>query len=275
MRNNSKYIFRKICFFISFWSIGIISFGQINNGFSISGTVADSTTKAPIEYAAVAIYRNNNSTPVTGMITNDKGAFLFHNLNKGEYVLKINFIGYKTKTEKVEISNASVQFTEPVLMNNSAVSLAGVQVIGKMNEKQVSIEKTKINVSQNISAVSGNVTEVLKSQSSINIDADNNIYLRGNSNILILMDGKPTTVSSLNSIPASNIENIEIVTNPDAKYDAEGTGGIINIITKKSSKGLNAAVTLNYGINNRINGGISVNYSKGIWGLGLSYNQLY
>ena len=275
MRSKSIDTFRKICFFISLWSIGIISFGQINNGFSISGTVADSTTKAPIEYAAVAIYRINNSTPVTGMITNDKGAFVFHNLNKGEYVLKINFIGYKTKTEKLEISNSSVQFTEPVLINSSAVSLAGVQVIGKMNEKQVSIEKTKINVSQNISAVSGNVTEVLKSQSSINIDADNNIYLRGNSNILILMDGKPITISSLNSIPASNIENIEIVTNPDAKYDAEGTGGIINIITKKSSKGLNAAVTLNYGINNRINGGLSVNYSKGIWDLGLSYNQHY
>ena len=153
-------------------------------------------------------------------------------------------------------------------MNSSSVSLAEVQVTGKMNEKQVSIEKTRINVSQNISAVSGNVTDVLKSQSSINIDADNNIYLRGNSNILILMDGKPTTVSSLNSIPASNIENIEIVTNPDAKYDAEGTGGIINIITKKSNTGLNAATTLNYGINNRINGGISAQLQQRYMGLG-------
>lgn len=275
MINNRKNTFRKIYLFISFGSIGIISFGQTINGFTVSGTVADSTTKTPIEYASVAIYKINNTTPLTGMITNDKGVFVIHNLNNGEYFLKVNFMGYKTKTKKITISNTSLQLTEPVLMNSSAVSLSEVRVFGKINEKQVSIEKTRINVSQNISAVSGNVTEVLKSQSSINIDADNNIYLRGNSNILILMDGKPTTVTSLNSIPASNIENIEIVTNPDAKYDAEGTGGIINIITKKTNTGLNAAITLNYGINNRINGGISLNYSKGIWDLGLSYNERY
>jgi outer membrane receptor protein involved in Fe transport len=209
------------------------------------------------------------------MITNDKGVFVINNLKSGEYLLKVNFMGYKTKTKNFVINKASVQLSESVLMNSAAFSLGEVQITGKIDEKQVSIEKTKINVSKNISAVSGNVTDVLKSQSAINIDADNNIYLRGNSNILILIDGKPTTVSSLNSIPASNIDNIEIVTNPDAKYDAEGTGGIINIITKKSKPGLNGAVTLNYGINNRINGGLSLNYSKGIWDLGLSYTERY
>jgi hypothetical protein len=275
METNRKNVFGNFFTFITLWSIGVISYGQTNLGFSISGIVADSTTKTPIEYASVAIYKINNSTPVTGMITNDKGGFVIYNLNNGEYVLKVNFIGYKTKIEKFAISNSSVQLNEPVLLNSSVVSLAEVRVTGNLNEKQVSIEKTRINVSQNISAVSGNVTEVLKSQSSINIDADNNIYLRGNGNILILMDGKPTTVTSLNSIPATNIENIEIVTNPDAKYDAEGTGGIINIITKKTNHGLNAAITLNYGIHNRINTGLSVNYSKGIWDLGLSYNERY
>ena len=275
MEINRKNVLRKFFTFITLWSIGVISFGQTNPGFSISGIVADSTTKTLIEYASVAIYKINNSTPLTGMITNDKGVFVIYNLKNGEYVLKVNFIGYKTKTEKFAISNSSVQLNEPVLLNSSAVSLAEVRVTGNLNEKQVSIEKTRINVSRNISAVSGNVTEVLKSQSSINIDADNNIYLRGNGNILILMDGKPTTVTSLNSIPATNIENIEIVTNPDAKYDAEGTGGIINIITRKTNNGLNAAITLNYGIHNRINTGLSVNYSKGIWDLGLSYNERY
>ena len=275
MEISTTNVLGKFFTFIILWNIGVISYGQTNLGFSISGIVADSTTKTPIEYASVAIYKINNSTPFTGMITNDKGGFVIYNLNNGEYVLKANFIGYKTKTEKFAISNSSVQLNEPVLLNSSAVSLAEVKVTGNLNEKQVSIEKTRINVSQNISSVSGNVTEVLKSQSSINIDADNNIYLRGNGNILILMDGKPTTVTSLNSIPATNIENIEILTNPDAKYDAEGTGGIINIITKKTNHGLNAAITFNYGIHNRINTGLSVNYSKGIWDLGLSYNERY
>jgi len=95
-------------------------------------------------------------------------------------------------------------------------------------------------------------------------------------NILILIDGVPTTVSTLNSIPASNVENIEIITNPDAKYDAEGTGGIINIVTKRQNiSGMSGAATLNYGIYNRVNGGLSLNYSKGIWDIGVNYNGKY
>jgi iron complex outermembrane recepter protein len=114
---------------------------------------------------------------------------------------------------------------------------------------------------------------VLRSQSSITIDANDNIYLRGNGNILILMDGKPTTISALNSIPSSSIESVDLVTNPDVKYDAEGTGGIINIVMKKqSTSGMSGAVSLNYGFNNRINGGLNFNLRKGIWDIGFSYN---
>ena len=265
----------KISCFILFWCIGLTLSGQVNKGFSFSGIVADSTTRQPIEYASVAIYKINSAVPLAGVITNDKGEFVIHSLNNGIYLVKVNFLGYKTKIHNLEIKNSSLQLVQPVIMNSSDLHLAEVEVTGKKNEKQISIEKTRINVAQNISALSGNITEVLKSQTSINIDADNNIYLRGNSNILILMDGRPTTVNSLNSFPASNVENIEIVTNPDAKYDAEGTGGIINIITKKSGSGFNAAVTLNYGINNRLNGGISANYKKGIWNFGFSYNGRY
>ena len=91
-----------------------------------------------------------------------------------------------------------------------------------------------------------------------------------------MIDGVPTTISSLNSIPASNVDNIEIITNPDAKYDAEGTGGIINIVTKRQNlSGLSGAASLNYGFNNRINGGLSFNYSKGIWDIGFNYNGKY
>lgn len=265
----------KISISILFWCISLTLYGQGNSGFSFSGTVADSITRQPVEYASVAIYKTNNAAPLTGVITNDKGEFVIHRLNNGNYLVKINFLGYKTSVQNLEIKNTSVKLAVPILLGSYSQNLEEVQVTGRVSEKQTSIEKTKINVAQNISAVSGNVTEVLKSQSSINIDVDNNIYLRGNSNILVLMDGNPTTVSSLSSIPASNVENIEIVTNPDAKYDTEGTGGIINIITKRNSSGFNGVVTLNYGINNRINGGISANYNKGIWGFGFSYNARF
>ena len=258
-----------------FLCISLSMAGQVNTGFTFSGTVADSVTRRPIEYASVAIYKMNNATPHTGAITNDKGEFAIHSLNSGNYIVKVNFLGYKTSAQNLQINNTSVKLAVPVLLDSYSQNLEAVQVTGRVSEKQSGIEKTKINVAQNISAVSGNVTEVLKSQSSINIDADNTIYLRGNRNILVLIDGKPTTVSSLSSIPASNVENIEIVTNPDAKYDAEGTGGIINIITKRNSSGFNGAITLNYGIDNRINGGMSANYNKGIWGMGLTYNARF
>ncbi len=214
-------------------------------------SLIDSINKQPLEYASVAIYKATDNSLVTGEITNAKGAFTINNLPAGKFSIKSSFVGYKTETTTIEINNASVDLPLPILMSSASLSLSEVQVSGKQNEKQMNIEKTKINVSQNISAVSGNVTDVLKSQSSITIDAQNNIYLRGSGNILILMDGKPTTISALNSIPASSIESVDIVTNPDVKYDAEGTGGIINIVMKKQSvSGISGSASLNYGFNN-------------------------
>jgi len=265
--NRSKFITALI-----FLCLCIAANGQTNKRKAISGIVLDSLRKQPVEYVSVAIYKSNDKTLVNGTVTNNQGAFSFKELQTGKYYIKTSFVGYKTQITPVAISDSSSLQLKPILFSNSSTHLNEVQVTGRQGEKQVSIEKTSINVSQNISAISGNVMEVLKSQPSINIDADNNIYLRGNRNILVLIDGRPTTLSSLNSIPASNIQNIEIVTNPDAKYNAEGTGGIINILTKRNMSGFNAAITLNYGIENRINGGINANYSKGIWDLSFSYN---
>lgn len=259
--------------FICFW---LTSISQEKNKFSFSGSVIDTITNRPIEYASVAIYKSSDNSLVNGSITNSKGEFTINGLMSAKYFLKCSFIGYKVKTMKIEISNSSLTLSEPIPLSYTATHLSEIQVNEKQSEKQVSIEKTKIDVSQNISSVSGSITDILKSQSSITIDAENNVYLRGNSNILILLDGRPTTVTSLSSLPSSNVENIEIITNPDAKYDAEGTGGIINIVTKKqSSNGLNGNLTLNYGINNRLNGGLGLNYSKGIWAIGFNYNGRY
>jgi outer membrane receptor protein involved in Fe transport len=253
-----------------------IVFGQETKPYSISGVLVDLENKQPIEFASVAIYKIPDTVLVTGTITNAKGEFLLNKLTSGKYLIKSSFVGYQTNSKNVEILNASVNLSEPIYLTTSSLSLNEVQVTATRNEKQITIEKTKINVAQNISSVSGNVTDVLKSQSSVSIDGENNVYLRGNKNILILIDGVPTTISTLNSIPASNVDNIEIITNPDAKYDAEGTGGIINIVTKRQNlSGLSGAATLNYGFNNRINGGVSLNYSKGIWDIGFNYNGKY
>lgn len=256
----------------TFISLCLTTNGQVTKKNTVSGIVVDSLSNQPIEFVSVALFKSSDNKLVTGAITNSKGEYSVDIL-PAKYIIKSSFVGYKTKSTTVDITSSGNGKIEPIKLNSSSVSLNEVQVTGKIADKQISIEKTKINVSQNMSSVSGNITDVLKSQSSINIDAENNIYLRGNSNILILLDGRPTTVTSLNSLPSSNVENIEIITNPDAKYDAEGTGGIINIVTKKQSvSGFNGTATLNYGINNRINGGIGLNYSKGIWAAGFTYN---
>src|SRR3989339_54605 len=261
---------------IAFLFFYVSAAAQVKSNFSITGSLVDSLSKQPMEYVSVALYKSVDNSLVTGTITDVKGSFTIKNVPSGKFILKSSFMGYKIKSVPVEVQAAPVNLAEPIALSASSTSLNEVQITGKQNEKQVSIEKTKINVAQNISSVSGNITEVLKSQPSVSIDGDNTIYLRGNKNILILMDGIPTTISSLNSIPASNVESIEIVTNPDAKYDAEGTGGIINIVTKKQNiTGFSGAASLNYGFNNRLNGGISFNYSKGIWDIGFNYNGKY
>ncbi|HBB91646.1 MAG TPA: hypothetical protein DC042_07975 [Bacteroidales bacterium] len=269
-RNSVSY---KFFIFVALEFLPIqVAFGQSKNPYAISGIVMDSVSKKSIELASVSVYRLADNSLITGTITNAKGQFTINNLNQGEFLLKSSFVGYKSHTTKIEILDASVTL-DPILLSSSSLILKEIQVTGKQSEKQVTIEKTKINVAQNLSAVTGNLTEVLKSMSSITIDAENNIYLRESRNILILVDGKPTTVASLNSIPASGVESVEIITNPDAKYDAEGTGGIINVVMKRQgSSGMSAMATLNVGINNRVNGGLNLNLRKGIWDVGLNYN---
>ena len=253
-----------------------ISFAQENTNYSVSGVLVELDSKEPIEFASVAIYKIPDTVLITGTITNTKGEFILKNLSPGKYIIKSSFVGYQTNSKNIEIFNKSINLSEPIYLESSVLSLNEVQIKATRSEKQINIEKTKINVAQNIASISGNITEILKSQSSVNIDGENNIYIRGNKNILILIDGIPTTVANLNSIPASNVDNIEIITNPDAKYDAEGTGGIINIVTKRQNiSGISGATSLNYGIFNKINGGLSLNYSKGIWDIGISYNGKY
>jgi outer membrane receptor protein involved in Fe transport len=276
MKYQRNYYGVKVILFISFWCIGLTLSAQGKNDFLVSGTVVDTITKQPIEYVSLALYGINSSKPINGTITNNKGEFTIQGLPAGKYILKASFVGYKNKVKPIEISNTGSYHFDPIELNSSTVNLQEVQITGRQSEKQINIEKTKINVSQNISAGSGNITEVIKSISSISIDANNNIFLRGNGNILILIDGKPTTVSSLNSIPASNVENIEVITNPDAKYDAEGTGGIINVVMKKQNvSGTNGIVTINYGIENRFNGGIGLGFKKYKWDINFNYNIRY
>lgn len=138
------------------------------------------------------------------------------------------------------------------------------------------MEKTSITPTASVSAATGSLLDVLRGSSAVTIDGSGQVSLRGNSNVLILVDGVPTTLEGLNGIPAANVQNIDIVTSPDAKYDAEGTGGIISITSKQqAADAFTAMASANYGFNNFMNDNVAMSYNVGRWGVRLNYNGKY
>ena len=156
------------------------------------------------------------------------------------------------------------------------LQLGGITVTGRAADKKVTVEKTSINPSASVTAATGSVLEVLRSSSAVTVDGSGQVSIRGNGNVLILVDGVPTTLDGLGSIPAANVQSIDIVTSPDAKYDAEGTGGIISIMSKKQTQeAFTAMASANYGFNNFANGNVAMSYNVGRWGVRLNYNGRY
>lgn len=162
-----------------------------------------------------------------------------------------------------------------IVLKENIVMLEDVVVSSTAISHKSTVEHTTINASANITASKGSALDILSTSSSVSIQNDE-ISIRGNKNILVLMDGIPTTVTDLSSIPAANIKNIDIITNPDASYDSEGTGGIINIITKKeNTKGFSGVAAANYGFNHFVTANAAFSYNNKKVSYRFSYNTKY
>ena len=239
---------------------------------SISGKVIDEKQN-PVSYASVAIY--NGSVPLTGVITDDDGKFLLKiNQSSNEYRLAVKFIGYAKFEGRITPDKPRINLGV-IVLKEDALALGEVVVTGKEVAQKSTVEHTTINGSANMASSKGTAIDVLRSASSVSITNDE-IAIRGNKNILVLMDGVPTTASDLSTIPAANIQSIEVITNPDASHDAGGTGGIINIISKRSrAEGFSGMLAANYGFSHFANGNISLssNREKSSWRF--SYNTRY
>ncbi|MBQ5895856.1 MAG: outer membrane beta-barrel protein, partial [Bacteroidaceae bacterium] len=239
---------------------------------SISGKVIDEKQN-PVSYASVAIY--NGSVPLTGVITDNDGKFLLKiNQSSNEYRLAVKFIGYAKFEGRITPDKPRINLGV-IALKEDAIALGEVVVTGKEVAQKSTVEHTTINGSANMASSKGTAIDVLRSASSVSITNDE-IAIRGNKNILVLMDGVPTTASDLSTIPAANIQSIEVITNPDASHDAGGTGGIINIISKRSrAEGFSGMLAANYGFNHYVNGNISLssNREKSSWRF--SYNTRY
>ena len=158
-------------------------------------------------------------------------------------------------------------------LDSTTINLKNVVVTGKAGTKSVTTERTRINPNATMSSATGSVLEVLRSSSAVTVDGSGQVSIRGNSNVLILVDGVPTTLDGLGNIPVANVQSIDIVTSPDAKYDAEGSGGIISIVSKKQTpEAFTAMASANYGISNFMNGNVAMSYNFGRWGIRMNYN---
>lgn len=248
----------------------------------VIGKIIDASSSQPVEYASVAIYQEKDSTLVTGLMTDAEGNFALSNLPYGKFYIKISFIGYKeSRIKNISLNpGQKVAALGDIKLDPSSTSLNEVVVVGNGNQMEYKIDKKVVNISQNIVASGGTVVDALQNTPSVQTDVEGNLTLRGSSSFTVLIDGKPSLVQgseALQQIPAGMVQNVEIITNPSAKYDAEGSAGIINIVMKKQKiKGFNGSISLSAGTNRKYNENANLNYKYDKWNfsLGLDYRDM-
>jgi iron complex outermembrane recepter protein len=235
----------------------------------IIGTVTDAATGKPVEYAAVAVFSIRDSSMAGGQLTDEKGKFIVSELPAmGRFRVKISFIGYTAwQSDPVLLTPQKGTYDlGTIKLSIAGKNLNEVDITAEKNDFQNNIDRKVYNVDKNLVNTGGTATDVLQNIPSVTVDMDGNVNLRGSAGVTVYIDGRPSTLTGgsrqaiLQQIPASAIEQIEVITNPSAKFDAEGMAGIINIKTKKGKlRGLNGNTTLSAGTNNKYNASIGLN----------------
>ena len=219
----------------------------------ISGIVVDSVSGKPVEYATVAIFDVKSGKPVDGTVTDVKGAFLLKSVPDGDFKFVVSFIGYKnTEVAKLTIGKGQKeQNLGNVSLPPDVLTLTEVTVKGEKALIEDKVDRLVYNAEKDISNAGGDAGDVLRKVPMLSVDLDGNVSMRGSQNIRVLINGKPSTIvansvaDALKMIPSDQIKTIEVITSPSAKYDAEGSAGIINIITKKNNlQGITGSVDI-------------------------------
>ena len=230
----------------------------------ITGIVLDKNSRQPIEFATVMIADKNTQQPITGVTTEADGTFRI-NTDSPDLYVEVSFIGFFNQTFKdFQIKEGKVDLGTILLSENSE-TLDEVIVRAEKSTTEFKLDKRVFNVGKDLSSTGASALEVLNNVPSVNVSIEGEVTLRGSSGVQMLINGKPSVIASeqgnaLGTITAEMIDKIEVITNPSAKYDAEGTTGIINIVIKKEEKkGINGSVTVNTGYPNNHSFGLSMN----------------
>ena len=237
-------------------------------GGSISGRVLDASTNQPMEYVNVAMFRSSDSTLITGTITSPDGQFKLDKIASGEYYLRLTFLGFENQIIKNVLVNAKSLQADlgDIKLAAAAAELGGVAIVADRAKVEYQIDKRVVNVSQDIVAKGGTAVSVLENTPSVLVDPQGNVSLRGSYDYIVLIDGKPSVLKgsdALKQINAASIKQIEVITNPSAKYEADGKAGIINIIQKKDKlQGMNGTASLSLGTLDKYSANGLVNYRR-------------
>ncbi|MFC5045897.1 TonB-dependent receptor domain-containing protein [Aquimarina hainanensis] len=242
---------KKTTLVILFCLLSLFTFSQ-RKEVSISGTVIDKDSSIPLEYATISFYSPKQKKVITGGITDQQGRFSI-SIPVGLYDIRIEFISFETKRFNKRKLFSDVDLGTIALALNTE-SLDDVLVVAEKTTVDIKLDKKIYNVGKDLTVSGGTVSDVLDNVPSISVDVEGNVALRGNDNVRILINGKPSGLVGLNStdalrqLPAESIERVEVITSPSARYDAEGTAGIVNVILKRSKlQGLNGAITTTTG----------------------------
>jgi ferric enterobactin receptor len=253
--------------YFTFFIVLIFSFEIIAQKSIIKGKIADSQTNAALSYASIRVFKKADEKLISGTITDDNGIFSIQT-NDGEYYALVEFVGYKPLKTNAFVLQKEIDLGI-IKVESSSKSLDEVTVRAEKSTMELALDKRVFNVGKDLANAGGTASDVLMNVPSISVEPDGGVKLRGSDNVRILIDGKPSGLVSfkggagLQSLPANLIERIEVITNPSARYEAEGMAGIINIILKKDrNQGLNGSIDVitGYPVNQGL--GVNLNYRK-------------
>lgn len=241
---------------------------QAQNTASLSGKVTDKTSGVPISYASIVIKEDNKV--LTGGITDDNGLFQINNLGLKKYTIEVQYMGFKTFHTTADFTTGTSSIAlGSIALQDEATQLSGVTVVAERSTIEQKIDRKVINVGKDLTTAGATASEIMNNIPSVNVDQDGKLSLRGNENVRVLVDGRPTNIEAsqlLKQIPSSSIKKIELITNPSAKYNPEGMSGIINIVLHKNANdGFNASINtgVTFAQTPKLNSSVNMNFRTG------------
>jgi outer membrane receptor protein involved in Fe transport len=247
--------------------LGVIATAQAQNTGTVSGKITEKSNSMPISYATVSL--KENGKVVSGVNTDDNGEYSFKNIALKSYTIEIQYIGFRKYIGSVLLSDTKKTATINIALEEEATQLKGVNVIAERSTIEQKIDRKVVNVGKDLTTAGASASDIMNNIPSVNVDQDGKLSLRGNDNVRVLIDGRPSNIDPaqlLKQIPSTSIKKIELITNPSAKYNPEGMSGIINIVLHKNANtGFNGTYSggITFGKTAKYNQSLDLNYKTG------------